>query len=246
MNCTKDFQIKIAAPTYNGLYWPFDEPTGNRIDSAQGVILSPVGAGLYKDGPGHVGNCWQSDFANEFQATGLDMSAGGAITALGNSGQSVSLWGWSQNVAATTEVANRITFHQNNSAIFGDTAGFWSIILDTLTGVAQMATNTAPAITLPIADFTQWNFIVGLWDAATNRCGISVNGSAVSWGAAGGAMLNRAWGTIDYFIVPGGVAPIPQGGFDEVGVLPTQLLTDPQIAYLYNAGAGRTWPIVLP
>ena len=242
MNCSKDYRITIAAPAYNGLYWPFDEPSGDRIDSVIGAILSP-GGGVSKDGPGHVGNCWQSDFANEFQAVTLTMAD--AITQLGNSGLSVSLWAWFQNVDALTEVANRIVYHQNFSSNIGDTDGFWFLRTSTFDGLALMQTSTAPSVSLPITDMTQWNLVVGLWDAATNRCGISLNGSAISWGGAGTPMNNRPFGSIDYAVSPGGTLPIPSGGFDEAGVL-LDLLTDTQIAYLYNAGAGRTWPIILP
>jgi hypothetical protein len=91
--------------------------------------------------------------------------------------------------------------------------------------------------------YNQWFFVCLTYDPADEKARLWVNGttatssgsmavspnySSTAWAYAGGGVLNEAFFRTD-----------------EVAIFPFPL-TSAQVSYLYNGGAGRTWPLTLP
>lgn len=86
---------------------------------------------------------------------------------------------------------------------------------------------------------TNLNFVVATYDASSKKCGLSVNGSAVTLSAAlAGTRYNTA---TTFSIATGDTGDVPNritGLIDEVGLW-SRVLTEDERAELYNSGTGK-------
>lgn len=125
-----------------------------------------------------------------------------------------------------------VGFHIDSDA----TTGNWVLTFDT--GVQSTFTKAGDGGTFQFHVMT-YDAVTGDMTWEINRAGkTTLNHAPVvgNIGTTGGAAFNA---------VLGDLADTQITAVDEWGVW-EGILTDPQLDYLYNAGAGRTWPLVFP
>lgn len=236
ITCTKTWTISIG--TTASAYWTLDEPdpSVDRLDSsgggstlfAGGVTNAGVPA-LIANGVYFEGTAPGRGYAT-FGATPLDYAAGNGL----------SLWGWFNLASAgPSDAISGPSVDYNGFAQFSILIGVGS------NSDPQPVTIKTGSDQVFIAGVSlgAWHFFHLFYDPISQKLGYSLDNGAetllptvvVPGSTTGTVTLGQ------HFNAPGGSVV-----FDEIGIVVTQKLTAAQVAYLYNAGAGRTWPISLP
>lgn len=233
--CSKQWTITISAPSNITAYWTLNESTGstNRLDSTGGnSTLIPTGVtapgvpALISNGVQFTGVFGGNSYSTQALAPAISYVAG----------NSLSFWGWFKinslgNIAGNGTL---VAYDSFQCSIF--------LAAGSLTDPQPMAiSSTLGTVYVPVS-LGAWHFFHLFYDHSILQFGYSLdNGPEV--------------------LLPGTIDPVSSGGdfelrqgfvlngdviFDEVGLLTTSKLTPAQVTYLYNGGAGRTWPISLP
>lgn len=248
--CTKDYQILVSG---GYMFWKMEEAGGNRVDSIQSVALVPfttVGGNTVTGPAGKI--------LNGVLLTKVTGSVGlhvGLATALVApfayvAGDSFSIVGWARRTSGTVaEPEINLTLDLYDDAIGSN----WltTIILNETLGTAQFFildnvgagfSNVNVATGHAVGTFF---FFALLYDGATGLVSGQIDGGGLQVGAGVANLLTAPFGTL--LLHSAGPAPAVSNAmqFDEVGFFPV-LLTQAQVNYLYNAGAGQTSPIVFP
>ena len=85
-----------------------------------------------------------------------------------------------------------------------------------------------------------WQFFHLFYDPLLTKIGFSVNNGANQYSAAGIVFPASATGSFQFGSLTAITIDVT---FDEIGVKMDDMLTAAEVTYLYNAGAGRTWPL---
>lgn len=225
--------------------------TADRIDKVQGVILTnnPSGGAALEylgSAAGLIGNA-----VNCFVgAPGGTANAGLATSPLSNPkvvqlGTGFSWVGWF-NVGADFDAAQA-----NWLNLFGGPGFPYRVTLALHTGGLIQAITTDGVNT----DFINWavNYTIGAWtffhiwfDPADGKFRLDVNNSGAPVASVNVYVIPSTAGQNGqiFFQVPSAFGTGFNLSYDEIGYKLNRKLTPAEIAFLYNAGAGRTWPAV--
>lgn len=190
------------------------------IDVVNGHLLSPGGTNVVS-ALGRVGNGVQiAPFTyptDKLQLSFLD--AGLGLTS------SIAMCGWVKPTAAGVLQVG-LTFP---SSVFFSSDYTFTTGSATLSRSAATVTRSCPTIG------STWHFFYQQFNAATGKVGLSFDGDAVV--ESSGTATAGASATSCYYTPATGTNIY----LDELAIF-AQILSADQIATLYNAGAGRTWP----
>lgn len=254
--CSRKYTIKVDVCAASlGAYWTMDESSGSRVDQVAGVALKDTGqpapgtgivgfnavAGLYSNCLHFYNKGATGSFQNLIGQPGFNEPSSD-IPSLKVNGCGYSMCGWL-----------KIVSYGNTRGGFGFVIGppylGWinnGITVQFDSGSQFMAVNNYQnflGLTFPALG--TWFFFHAFYNHTTHKYGFSVNNGPAVTGFLSGDPL------------PGYVTQVSfsQGGYlgstnewmiDEFCLGVTDMFTPAQIAYLYNGGSGRTWPITLP
>lgn len=227
--CLKDYSIEVTSPAVVQLYWKLDSAmAAANTDSVTGNVLTLNNFGAIVSGvPAKISNGLQitgGAFCTCFEVTQNALYLG--------TGWSLAGWArWSS--AGTGNEGMQWIFcsapSQNFTWIIG--TGEYHFPYD---GVSELTGNT------PLLPADAFHFVAFRYDPATGKLGYSFNGAAfVDLPGNAGVMLVNPEPS-PYFLV-GNEEVI----WDEIGAFAFPM-TDADVAYLFNAGSGRTYPFTFP
>lgn len=231
-------------------YWTLDEPAGNYVDSVNSVVL---GANFNNPGTGSgevVGDRVAGLFGNavRFHPRGMALGdlqmmagntvAGTAALALPTPPLGFSMAGWLKIDALDTNYGAAGYISTGNVGMF---LGF-----STGAGVFFRWTDNTQQedLVVPTPTLGTWFFFHLFYDSSSARFGYSIDNGAETLGTAAPVFVPSVFG--DAYAWQGGFATPCDYTADEFCLRLDDRLTLAQVAYLYNGGTGRTWPIVLP
>jgi hypothetical protein len=226
-----DDGIAIAAKTfYPFLYWTMDDPSGDRIDSSQGIHLVPEtdDGGVISSVAGKISNATELYGPDHMSWTELDTFP----TGLRYAGNGVTLTGWLR----ANEPHEGTTFALT---LFGGSFTLGGIAVD-LDGYYDLFSSTGET---PISFSPDvWHFFVLEFNASSAQLSVQCDGGDVHSLAA--APPTESIVRL-YSYCAGSSSAEFTCAFDEFGLFPF-VLTSAQKAFLYNDGAGRPFPFTLP
>lgn len=241
---SNDIVLNVEPAAFPEAYWTLDEGSGDREDSVNGVLLSPLEstvsavAGIISNG---------AQFAPLDAALNNFPRIAGGGDGLQYSGNGFSVAGWFKCTQYDFG-SGSFLFQDNVSTVPVSTI---NLILSGNTIEIQADLEGASYQAFPISDafvptLGVWYFFAMTYDGADGSWHLSINDGAVTDGSSSYVLspVNNGpgfvMGTAGYL---GGAGTILV--MDEVGVFPFRLAAN-QITYLYNGGAGQTWPLSLP
>lgn len=248
--CQKQYTLTVKTPLVVDAYWTMEEAGigVNKVDKVNGVALTPqVAAGFdstgYNGGPGFIGNGLQSlESGSGNRLWNNPASPFLAIT--GNLGWSICMWiqvlNWDEfssnlDILWLNGVSQSIEIHKHPFV-----TGFDFLISDNAGHPFLSPANFNPVLGV-------WYFLHVFYDPVLTQVGYQVNlGAAVldptvgvAFGQPQPGQLRITQNWQNSLGGPGTVATI----IDEVAMKLSRILTPSEVAYLYNGGAGRTWPL---
>lgn len=249
--CTKDYAITVTAPAARYYYWTLDESGyGNRVDSVAGLTLTAaphIGGGYVSltSDAGKFSNAVR--FQNIHPVPGdlqqaVGPSVGPYLNQLAHDANGFSLCFWIK-ISLLGDGVGYVDYlsqlQRGEIALMFSKFGMWVRCKDN---------NEVNNEDVPIVLSTgTWYFIHLFHDTTLNKMGFSVNNGAETYASF----------TPTITAAVSGMVALYQSGFfsvlgpndylvDETIVRLDSKFTAAQLAYLYNGGAGRTWPISLP
>lgn len=228
MNCLKDYTIEVTSPLTAVLYWTLNGPINSNHDEVTGDLI------VYNN---------VSSFLSEvpaIQADGLDITGVGGFCTIQNQGPTLAYDGNGFSLAfwmrwGSAGTGNEGIFYQWDTS---GLPGFFSWLVGT--GEYHFTHSGGDTTgNTPLMSSDAFHFVVFTYDPVTGQLRMSVDGAATSLISTPGVVPPLADPNA-YFL-----AGNEEVRYDEVAVFPFPL-NAAQIAYLYNGGTGRTWPLSLP
>lgn len=232
VKCTKAFTLSVEPLSQQPkAYWKMEEGNGaNRIDAVGGVIASPGGSGSVNQVAGQV------NFGANFVCSGVGGNANlstASVASLAQLGTGIARVFWFKyNSIGAFTMGSAYTY----GAVSFDTRAPSGILTAFISSPSPTITVTHPTALV----LGTWYFIRSFYDPTTGKVGIQLN-NGTEYTSTGTAALatsvNGAIGiaTNSAFALPGNCV------IDEHGFWTTKLSSS-EVAYLYNGGAGRTYP----
>lgn len=219
-------------------YWAMEQTSGNRTDSNLATTLVDNNSVTY--GNGIIRNGAQFTLANsEYLST---VSNDTALFSFGDTDYTIAAWVYLDSKATSQLFASKYSSDSVRDFILQYVTGsdfFRFIVYDGGSTIIGNVSSSAGVNT------GAWYFIVAYHDATNNLVGVSVNGGAPTTAATTGTAASTAslfyvsgregGSTFQYF----------DGKVDEYGVW-RRVLSAAEIAYLYNNGRGKTYPLSNP
>lgn len=251
--CTKDYAITVTAPAARYYYWTLDESGyGNRVDSVAGLTLTPaphIGGGYVSltSAAGKFSNAVR--FENIVPIPGdlqqaVGPSVGPYLSQLAHDGNGFSLCFWIKINVLGDRVGYVLYFSQiqrGDISLMFSMYGMWVRCLDN---------DGINSEDVPIVLSTGiWYFVHLFHDATLSKMGFSVNNGAETYASFTPTISSAVSGMVSLYQLGtwGGTGIGPNDYLvDETIVRLDSKFTAAQLAYLYNGGAGRTWPLTLP
>jgi hypothetical protein len=237
-----DEGIAIAAKTFSPfLYWTMEETSGNRIDSMKGISLTPhlhggtVTTTQGKPGLGNALHLISPDITSPPDVSSVELPE------LGYDGGAISLCGWIQIDSGTPEIFIRF-FNSSHIASGSFEVGLNSDQTEFRAALyAGTSISVGASVTVSPGD---WLFFVASYDSPSGRLTLQVNDELPIVGSGQLFFSARPTGEFVIRCYSDDFDPV-EATVDEISIFNRKL--DPaQAAYLWNNGAGRTWPITLP
>lgn len=256
VSCYKNYSLKISAPWR---YYRMEEAgTADRVDDVVGNHLKTLNnGGSVTSGAGIQGNAARIGWDNP-TAERVYCSA----TPIGQANSSFSLAFWLYVVSEGVPSGGFVSTGSFSATMFGGGLPYLSLAL-IVNGVTFPAPPSAVwglfyydavgnnnyggsgyGVTVPVG---AWLFVHLFYNATTKEAGYSFdNGAETIFGT--GLETGAGFNTylLDFSVIKTIASTTADVLVDEVLLITGQTLTAAQVAYLYNSGAGRTWPIVLP
>lgn len=247
--CRKTFvqQVTANAPVFR--YWTLDETgTNSRIDSVNGdSLVAFINRVSFDEQPGLFGNALHLDTLSPTDTHGGCGIMSSLTTWINTSYPLVdtpdngfSVAGWFKTITPRTPYSFLVL------DIITDTDDLFSVQLSVGSSSsffyidANSDYDSIPTV-LPSG---AWTFFHIFFDKSLGKAGFSINNGAESTHGSG---LVCGTGTrYGLTMVSSGTFPLTEILWDEIIAVFNGKLTSAQVAYLYNGGAGRTWPISLP
>jgi hypothetical protein len=231
--CQKQFTITVnsAIPTVDA-YWTLDEAVGDKIDKVQSVHIFDVdndgvpalfNNGLARNTPHNANIQTNSDARIKFAGTGFSVFGWFKINATqGDGSTGPRLW---YNIGAGRQIRMEYgnTFVSGNMHFdYNDSNGLFNDLYFTVTLHA-------------------WHFLHMFYDHTVQKVGWSIDNGTETLDGTGIFFSNtNPFGDL------GSDGPANftfDTTLDETGLKLSRKLTAGEVAYLYNNGAGRTWPL---
>ena len=237
MSCERQFTMTEAAgsgPDFSA-YWAMEEASGDRVDSVGNVENNLILIGPETGNTtGRVGNGLPSSkLGTRFVTIGSSL-----VFNESNEGMAFAFWfnqasgsgSWVRFYLIAWELVFMIDVRSN--LVYAELQGL------TINSLAQI---NAPGSQWNVGD---WHFVVANFPTSTRKTKICIDGgawveSADAADIAGAETSGPNMEGPDYI----GGGPLQSLVLDEIGFVQDKIITDDQVAYLYNSGNGRTWPI---
>lgn len=235
--CTKNYSIVVNPGLNLTAYYTLDSSqpvTGDLIDSVAGLHMFKQAGAASPNVPALISNGLQRTLALSTTYTT------GQVAPLHypNTG-GWSLFGWFKiNSNGPVNVGSEITVGVGNGSLFldlGNTTNPQNLEVSwTDAGFQSVQTY------LPIS-VGAWHFFHLYYDPVAQQVGISFDNGAPTLTGVGVSFTVAATGLLNFFgpAAGSGVDAI----WDEIGIKFDRKLTSAEQTYLYNSGAGRTWPL---
>lgn len=225
-------------------YWDFQEASGNRVGEVLGTILPPTGsgtaisstAGLYGDaalfpntfasGHRHLDGSsslpsyeTDSDFSINYWMKWVDTNAAGYVTAL--------------NVYANA-------FDDSVGILYNPFAGSGLFPTNTFSAYIDHGSGTDSDVVSSgiVNPTTTWQMLTIVYSGTTHLLSFYINGSLI--GTTSTPVVYTHTGPLDEIDIDGETGA-NSSAFDEMAMFLTHALTQDEIDWLYNAGAGRQY-----
>lgn len=246
MSCEKSFTIQITPAVSPQAWWTLNQATGSLVEAITGtpMVLDVFGTGAsFASVAGKVGNALQInlgtfDFASALSDPNADFAYQGT-------GFSMCFWLFAPPGSAAAG-GTQLSYS-------GGTTGpnFFSFTVENLTNVTcdgaieingVSSGMTFPAIGAAIVN-NAWNFFVFTYDGTTGEVKASINGSALaSFGVFGATAATPGDPTATLGILQISAAVgVNDFRWDEIGIF-ASALDQSGVDFLYNGGAGKTYP----
>lgn len=247
VSCSKEYTLTVDSSLIVAAYWAFSESgdSADRVDSVASVHLIPnVTPSAFNSAPGKFANGFgfeengSGDFQNFNPIVGEP-----TLRIQSSNGWSVFLWFKINSWGLFWATEPLIDFTQIGSPaeLRIQTDSFAAHQLD-IFGSDDLHNSFSPTPFSPT--LATWYFLHVFFDPILGQVGYSINNGAAVMDvtpmvfgarAAGNLQLFEAWGAgttgnIDVVI-------------DEMGFKLDRNLTPAEVSFLYNSGAGRTWPL---
>lgn len=236
--CTKEYTLTIDQAAINpDLYWTFDEAASPRVDKVHGVNLTvPV--------------FWfDVDAAPALFSNGLifdGIPAGAQITSAAvpyvTAGIGWSMWFWFR--------VNSWIVESPQIEIFTPLAPARMLANVQLNAPLQRVIVTVQdnnLVNFVPANFNPtlgtWYFLHVVFDPAVGLVGYQINNGPIVYDATPGAIFAAGGLNSTFFCRCSGPDAGQSIQIDECGIKLSANLTAADATYLYNGGAGRTWPL---
>lgn len=248
VSCEKSISIKVnssAAPTVD-FYWTLDEAgtAANRVDKVAALPLFPSGVGNVITGAPALFNNGLA-FIESGAFSSFDSGTDPQLAIQSSNG--FSFFGWFKvldwPVFPSYAVEKQFRFHNTLGPAIDNT-----MVWDSFNKHVEFTFNDNAFNTYNLTDFVPvvgtWYFFHMFFDPVGTVVGYSINNGPLVIGAPGAAYAANTNGIIT-LSQTWAVANSPTNSllFDEFGVKLSRMLTAAEITYLYNGGAGRTWPL---
>lgn len=200
-------------------YWDFEETSGDFLDKS-GNSKSLTRQNSVATVAGKVGNSagFTAGSVQRLEGSTTGLSSGSGLTIAGWFKRSSNGYVLVQKGLTTTREYQLYGYDANNV--------HFELVL---------SGGTAASVNRPMPSDGAWYFICARWNGS--QVSLSVNNGTAATAAAASNRQN-AGGVFAVGDQPGSGYPMT-GGADEVGIW-NRALTDEEVTYLYNAGAGRT------
>jgi hypothetical protein len=248
ITCQKEISINVKSASL--YYWTLDEPNpgDNRVDKAQGVILTPivgggialpsVDAGLYVNGVEFNNPVPQSAELQSAQAPNLDPKINY------QNGQGLTAWGWIRMNAAygIGPIVAPFFIDFYDDALGTNILGEMFVTVRNLVTLSAQDSAISDIVSVPFAPAVgAWTFIAGRYNPTTGLIALRVNNGA--WQNGTFALNFGTSGFGQMTIESSGGGANFDATVDEVGFV-KKALTDAQVDSIYNGGVGVTWPAI--
>lgn len=240
--CLKTFSLEVTSAVVLPLeWWKLDEANNDpRVGSVNGIVLNPFGL---SSAPGVIGNATQ--------ITGLGnptFDSGSANFFVSNpalyyDGNGLTMLMWMKLTAGMAINGNQVSFPTLGGLVLKFTFNTVNLVVT----VNNAASSIIGTITVPYVPSGSFEFIEVYYDPNASIVGLKINDGALvdTTSAVTGGVFPSISGGIAQIaatcINPG----VQTGQFCEWAIYPF-VLSNAQTAYIYNGGAGRTWPVTLP
>lgn len=233
VSCYKDYSLTVieAPPENPNGFWKLEEATGNRTDSVASLVLTET-SGPVNSAAGIIGD------GAKFDATGGTLFSSFTLPGLVTTpGTSFAFW-----VKFTSTKGAAINFFR---VIFGVTPIYLQLTngqvdTDNHLRLKGYISSGGFEYDFGIAALGSWYFCAGTVNAVTNEVRLYLNGNQVqSQIVTGSVGLVFAYSLM--LLNPNNCCDCV---VDECAIWCTHVLTDAEVAWLYNAGAGKTYPFV--
>lgn len=211
-------------------YWTLEESSGSRIGSIEGLSLTDNNTVTQQDGK--RGKCAEFVLAN----TEYLSIATNATVQLNTGSWTISCWAYLADATTTSfggPLGKGSSTLREYEIYYGHTTDQWHAV------VGDGGTGSADATSTVTVTSGTWFHILAYHDKPNKRVSIRVN--LESEKTASSAAFTAADGTSEFRIGRSGQGALMTGRVDEVGIW-KRLLTSEEHSWLYNNGAGRTYP----
>lgn len=266
--CAQQITIPVIGSPGPSFYWKMDEPASPWVDSVEGFLL-PTTSGVISSDPGKIVNCVHLPGAGgPYTQLGNNSGLPDAFADFAYNGKGITVLEWFKVPFIDTstfgpDLVNGPQFwtalggsglqyggFQAAWANFGTGGPAFTVWFQDNGGTLFLACQQP---TFPWAD-GQWHFLAFVYDGVSGTLKYRVDNGA--WVNNSTAQLWGIYNPVASFVIPnqpagkmswdGGFNANSEISIDEVAVWMGYALTDAQVDYMYNGGAGRTWPITLP
>ena len=243
--CTKDYILTVNHGLTVNAYWTFSESgsSSDRVDSVAALHLVPNAQTALTDEPGRftngLGFLERGTFSNFITAI---------VAQLANTGPGFSIFFWF-NVSDWPSAANYAVNPFIEMTQLGSSGFFIKWVPDGLGGQLVIQVNDdnhnpfAPAPFRPTLGV--WYFVHAFFDPVLTQVGYSINNGSNLYDPTLGAtfapfpngrlQIGQTWSSGD--------TTTNAITIDELGFRLDRKLTPTEVAFLYNSGSGRTWPL---
>lgn len=245
VSCEKEITINVLQSSIPDAYWTLDEAgtLTNRVDKVHGVIMFQVAPGVITGAPALFSN------GLAFIEAGFnsDMDSGFVPGLALQSSNGFSLWGWFKvldwPVFGSYGIEKEMEY-RNSIGPFLNVEMVWDTATQTVTFRFQDNTINTYNLTPFAPAIGTWYFFHLFFDPITTKVGYSINNGANVLGSAGAVYAANLDGAISFF-QQWALANTPTNALlvDEFGMKLSRILTPAEVTFLYNGGAGRTWPL---
>lgn len=258
ISCEKSISINVLGGP--SLYWSFEDTAPPPfVDKVQGLGISPV-FGTATQVPGKIGNGVHLDGAQPFDSLGEVGNGGSGLTKVAYAGQGLTYITWFK-IPLFSALQNNpqilaLQFRQIIGSVFATVSAIWEsfaggafgVVLDATAGGGGTLVAQQPAFTF---GDNAWHFFAVVYDGTAGTLKYRFDASAYVNNTVGPIWGGIFTGQASYVLPAlgfGKFAFLGGGGsngdeyFDESGLWLSRKLSDAEIDFWYNGGAGRTFP----